>query len=155
MSTSKAASTLAGIVALQGIITVVGIVISGPLSDKFGRKPFIIISGLGIAVSLVVTAFVPNTLVFQIVYGGVFGLALGILNGVVSPITADELPNQEEVGKDMGLINLSQLIPQAVGAPLGSLILLIPAGNYTVMLLLGAVLALVGGFLILAAKKIR
>lgn len=155
MNASKAAGTLACIVAIQGIITVVGIIVSGPLSDRFGRKPFVLISGIGIAASLAVTAFTPSVPVFEIVYGGVFGLALGILNGVVSPVTADALPSKEEVGKDMGLINLSQLIPQALGAPLGSLILLLPVGNYTVMLLLGAALALVGGVLILTARKIR
>lgn len=152
---SGAASALAGVVAAQGLTTVLGIVAAGPLSDKLGRRPFFYVAGLGMALTLVATAFSPSILVFQIVYGGLFGFAFGIFNGVLPSLTADALPDREQVGKDTGLINLSQLIPQAIGAPIGSLILALPVGNYTLLVCLGAFLALVGAALMACVRSIR
>lgn len=152
---SGAASALAGVVAAQGLTTVLGIVAAGPLSDKLGRRPFFYVAGLGMALTLVATAFSPSKLVFQIVYGGLFGFAFGIFNGVLPSLTADALPDREQVGKDTGLINLSQLIPQAIGAPIGSLILALPVGNYTLLVCLGAFLALVGAALMACVRSIR
>lgn len=152
---SGAASALAGVVAAQGLTMVLGIVAAGPLSDKLGRRPFFYLAGLGMALTLVATAFSPSILVFQIVYGGLFGFAFGIFNGVLPSLTADALPDREQVGKDTGLINLSQLIPQAIGAPIGSLILALPVGNYTLLVCLGAFLALVGAALMACVRSIR
>lgn len=152
---SGAASALAGVVAAQGLTMVLGIVAAGPLSDKLGRRPFFYLAGLGMALTLVATAFSPSILVFQIVYGGLFGFAFGIFNGVLPSLTADALPDREQVGKDTGLINLSQLIPQAIGAPIGSLILALPVGNYTLLVCLGALLALVGAALMACVRSIR
>lgn len=146
---------MAGVVAAQGLTTVLGIVAAGPLSDKLGRRPFFYVAGLGMALTLVATAFSPSILVFQIVYGGLFGFAFGIFNGVLPSLTADALPDREQVGKDTGLINLSQLIPQAIGAPIGSLILALPVGNYTLLVCLGAFLALVGAALMACVRSIR
>lgn len=56
---SGAASALAGVVAAQGLTTVLGIVAAGPLSDKLGRRPFFYVAGLGMALTLVATAFSP------------------------------------------------------------------------------------------------
>lgn len=152
---SGAASALAGVVAAQWLTTVLGIVAAGPLSDKLGRRPFFYVAGLGMALTLVATAFSPSKLVFQIVYGDLFGFAFGIFNGVLPSLTADALPDREQVGKDTGLINLSQLIQQAIGAPIGSLILALPVGNYTLLVCLGAFLALVGAALMACVRSIR
>lgn len=150
-----AASALAGTVAVQGLTTVLGIIAAGPLSDKFGRRPFLYLAGLGMALTLVATAFTPSILTFQIIYGGLFGFVFGIFNGVLPSLTADALPDKDQVGKDTGLINLSQLIPQAIGAPIGSLVLALPFGNYTILVCLGAVLALIGVILMAGVKHIR
>ncbi len=73
--------------ALTFLGLVVGILLAGPLADRFGTKPFAQLGNALIAVSLIAAAFAPSyawlgTALF------VLGLGAGLLDMVLSPVVA-------------------------------------------------------------------
>jgi len=78
---------------------VVGILISGPLADRFGAKPFALLANVLIVVGLMAMALAPDygTLLLAM---GIMGLGSGILDMILSPVVAALNP-----GKSSGAMN--------------------------------------------------
>lgn len=74
-----------GALAFTGLVA--GILVTGPLADRWGAKPFALSGNLFIAVSLVAAAFAPN---YALLGAAVFllGLGAGCLDMVLSPVVA-------------------------------------------------------------------
>lgn len=74
-----------GGIAFAGLVA--GIVITGPLADRWGAKPFAILGNVLLAASLAASAFAPTygTLAAAL---GVVGFSAGVLDMVLSPIVA-------------------------------------------------------------------
>ncbi len=74
-----------GAVGFAGLV--VGILITGPLADRWGAKPFAQLGNLLIVASLVAAAFAPS---YAFLCGAIFfqGLGAGLLDMVLSPIVA-------------------------------------------------------------------
>ena len=66
---------------------VVGIVVTGPLADRWGAKPFALLGNLLIALGLVAAALAPN---YSLLGAAVFflGRGAGLLDMVLSPVVA-------------------------------------------------------------------
>jgi fucose permease len=83
-----------GAVAFAGLV--IGILITGPLADRHGAKPFAQLGLALIAVSLVAMAFAPTyTLLLCAVFA--LGLGAGILDMVLSPIVSALNPEKRAV----------------------------------------------------------
>jgi fucose permease len=83
-----------GALAFAGLA--VGIVITGPLADRWGAKPFVQVGNFMIAISLAGLAFAPS----YAALGGwlfVLGLGAGILDMVLSPVVAALNPQRRAV----------------------------------------------------------
>lgn len=74
----------------------VGVVITGPLADRWGAKPFAQLGNMMIAVSLVGLSFAPTYFAVSV---GLFalGLGAGILDMVLSPVVAAINPERRAV----------------------------------------------------------
>ena len=74
-----------GAVAFSGLV--VGILITGPLADRFGAKAFALLGNALLAIGLGVTAWSPT---YGVLLAATFGLGLGagILDMVLSPVVA-------------------------------------------------------------------
>jgi MFS family permease len=74
-----------GAVVFAGLV--VGILIVGPLADRWGAKPFALLGNLLIALSLVAAAFAPT---YAWLGGAIFflGLGAGCIDMVLSPVVA-------------------------------------------------------------------
>jgi len=74
-----------GAVGFAGLV--VGILVTGPLADRWGAKPFAQLGNLLIGASLVAAAFAPH---YAFLGGAIFflGLGAGLLDMVLSPIVA-------------------------------------------------------------------
>jgi MFS family permease len=126
-------------------------VISAPLSDRFGRKPFVYLGGTFIAVGLALITQVTSEPQL-IAAWAVVSLAFGSFIGVDQALVADVLPHQDEVAKDIGVINLAATIPQTLAPAIGSVVLALSGGAYAVLIGMGAVVALASVF---ATSRIR
>lgn len=152
---------VAGVVAAIGIIGVIaatgGALVGGFLSDKLGRrKLFTLIGALLFVAGACVEAFA-HSLVPLIVGSVIMQLAIAAFSVVDQAIVFAVLPNRAEAGRYLAVVAFAQKIPSAIAPLIAPLIIAIGAvgaeKNYTVLYLAGAVLALIGGLVILTKVK--
>ncbi|KAA9105883.1 MFS transporter [Microbacterium rhizomatis] len=153
---TEAAGVIATI-SLVGIFTaIVGAVGSGWLSDKLrSRKPFLVISGLLMAVSAVMTALACN--VTQFIVAGIVGtFAIGVYGAVDQALALDALPKEEgQNGRFLAVFGLANSIPQAVGPFLAGAVLALASGEYRAVWWAAAVFAVLGALTVIPIKVAR
>ena len=88
--------------------------VAGKISDRTGRRKFLVAgSTLLFAVGIVMLAFVDTVTGFYVVEA-VLGVAYGIYVGVDLALVVDVLPNPDDAGKDLGVFNMANALPQTV-----------------------------------------
>jgi len=144
-------------VALLGTInlgtSVVAALISGPLSDRLGkRKSFVIVASVGIALGALTPAVWP-TWTGMLVYSVVVGAFFGIYTAVDQAIMTLVLPDPENTARDLGLLNVATTGPQIAGPFLAALVITI-AGGYAPLFIFTAVAAALSAFFIAPIRKV-
>ncbi len=132
--------------------------IAGKISDRTGRRKFLVAgSTLLFGVGIVLLAHVSTLTGFYVVEG-VLGVAYGIYVGVDLALVIDVLPNPDDSGKDLGVFNMANALPQTVAPLIGAALLGIGSAtnqNYDVMLYSAGAAALVGALIVLPIKGVR
>ena len=154
-----ASSAEAGdIIALVSLITLVlGLVfaaVSGPLSDRVGRRKIFVIAAAGLlAVGTIFPLSVaePWTMLVFAVFSAIGG---GIFNSVDQAVNYDVLPDPETAAKDLGIINMANTGGQVFGPLAGSAVVGI-AGSFGMIFLVSAVSMAASGTLIKLLKGSR
>ena len=141
---------LTGIYAVMVMITAV---IAGPWSDRVGRrKPFVIGSSIIIAMAGAIMAFFP---VWPGALAGaaVLGIGFGAYLAVDFALLTQVLPFAVDRGKDMGVINIANSLPQMV-APLVAYLSVRQFGGYVTLFSTAAVIGLLGAVFVLKIKNV-
>lgn len=129
--------------------------LGGMLSDRLKRrKLFAAGAALVLAGAMLVFSLVPS---WPVVMAGfvIFGCAVGCYYAVDIALVSQVLPSQKDAGKDLGVINLANTLPQAM-APILAMWVLGPAHvNYHALYLVAAGLAAAGGLAILPIRGVR
>lgn len=152
---------VAGIVATVGMIGVLaaatGAILGGFLSDKLQRRRLFVMIG---SILFVVGAVAEATAwsLPQIIVGAVLmQLAIAVFATVNQAIVYAVIPERDQAGRYMAVIQFAQKIPSAVAPLIAGVVITIGAigdvKNYTLLYLTGAVFALVGGLIILLKVK--
>jgi MFS family permease len=142
---------LTGIYALMVMITAV---VAGPWSDRVGRrKPFVIGSSAIIAMAGLIMAFFP---VWPGALAGaaVLGIGFGAYVAVDYALLTQVLPVALDRGKDMGIINVANSLPQVV-APALALLAVTSWGGYRSLFLAAAIIGLLGAVFVVKIKGVR
>lgn len=139
--------------------------VAGILSDRFGRKAMVYISGA--LQGLVVLAFIPfHDFTLTVMLGIVFGLGFGAYQSVDWALASDVLPS-EDYAKDMGVWHVSQVLPQMIATPFAGFFLDTfqklgkqPAVNqptlgYTVIFTMSVVYFVLGTVFVSKIRKVR
>lgn len=147
------ASYLIGVIIAGGIVTAI---IGGRLSDRWGRKPLVYLSGGTMALASIIfvaVAFHPS-LAFMFVVGGLFGLGYGAYQAVDWALAIDVLPGGGSAAKDMGIWHVALVLPQVVAPAVTGLTLTALKG---VSLLLGynAVFVMTAAWFVLGTVFVR
>jgi len=152
---------VAGIVATVGMIGVLaaatGALVGGFLSDKLQRRRlFVMIAALLFVVGAVAEATAWS--LPQIIIGAVLmQLAIAVFATVDQAIVYAIIPERDQAGRYMAVIQFAQKIPSAVAPLIAGVVITIGAvgdvKNYTLLYLTGAVFALIGGLIILLKVK--
>jgi MFS family permease len=129
--------------------------LGGMLSDRLKRrKLFAAGAALVLAGAMLVFSLVPAWPVVVVGFV-IFGCAVGCYYAVDIALVSQVLPSQKDAGKDLGVINLANTLPQAM-APILAMWVLGPAHvNYHALYLVAAGLAAAGGLAILPIRGVR
>ncbi|WP_234539344.1 MFS transporter [Streptomyces shenzhenensis] len=133
--------------AVNGLTLMATVVVGGVWSDRTGRrKPFVIWSGMLMAVATALLA-VWQTWPGAIVAAAVLGVGFGVFTSVDFALMTDVLPKALDRGKDLGVINVANALPQ-VAAPALAAPIVTYLGGYRVLYLVAAVIGLAGAGLV-------
>lgn len=145
-------------VLLYTIALLLSSAVSGWLSDKFRRrKLFVAGSTAMFGVGLVMLGFsseVGHFYVAEIVLGFAWGMYIAVDQALI----VDVLPDAERPGKDLGVINIANALPQSLAAPFALVFLGMGTtdnSNYLAMLLAAGAVTLVGALAIIPIKRVR
>jgi MFS family permease len=132
--------------------------IAGKVSDRTGRRK-LLVGGSTLLFGVGIVALTHVTTVAQF-YGveALMGTAYGIYVGVDMALVVDVLPNPDDAGKDLGVLNMANALPQTVAPVFGAALLAVSSPshqNYDLLLYTAAVAALLGALVVLPIKKVR
>ncbi|KHK96655.1 hypothetical protein LK09_14710 [Microbacterium mangrovi] len=142
---------LLGLAGLPGLL--IATAVSGPLSDRVGRrKPFVLISGFTIAAGAVIPFALPSVLglVLQTI---VVTIGFGAFAAVDQALMASVLPDPEDFGKDLGVLNLAATLPTTI-APLAAGAIVLAIGYAPLFLIVGAI-GVLGALAVLPIRSLR
>lgn len=145
-----------GVLILTGIYTVLVIatsVIGGKVSDRMGRrKPLVILSSCVIAAASLTIGLFP-TWPGAIVGATVLGIGFGAYQAVDFALVTQVLPRAEDRGKDMGVINIANSLPQVI-APALAYPFVVFLGGYVSLYIAAAVIGLFGAVFVTRIRSV-
>jgi MFS family permease len=138
---------------LYAVMVIITSVIGGPLSDRMGkRKPLVIASSVIIAVASLILAFAP-TWAGALIGATVLGIGFGAYLAVDFALITQVLPNALDRGKDLGVINIANSLPQVL-APLIAFPFVTLWGGYVSLYVAAAVIGLLGAVFVVKIKGV-
>ncbi|MCW5850509.1 MAG: MFS transporter [Anaerolineae bacterium] len=146
----------------------IGAVISslaaGVLSDRYGRKLMVYLSGALQGLVVAVFIFFHNY-TLAVLMGVVFGLGYGAYQAVDWALASDVLPSEDDYAKDMGVWHVAFTLPQVVGLPIAGFLLdrfqVVGAGigqpnlGYTVIFTIAVVYFILGTVFVRQIRSVR
>ncbi|AMM34282.1 MFS transporter [Sinomonas atrocyanea] len=145
-----------GVLILTGIYAVLVIVTSvvgGRLSDRMGRrKPLVILSSCVIAAASLTIGLFP-TWAGAIAGASVLGIGYGAYQAVDFALVTQVLPRAEDRGKDLGVINVANSLPQVI-APAIAYPFVAFLGGYVSLYIAAAVIGLLGAVFVTRIRSV-
>ncbi len=146
-----------GAIPILGLVNLfamlVSMSISGPLSDKLGRrKPLVIGAAILMGFAMLIPLAWP-TLVGMMVFTAVCSLGFGAYMAVDAALMSEVLPSNASYAKDLGVLNIAATLPQTIGPFLGGVIVL--SIGYAALFPVGLALAVLGAVSIIPIKTVK
>ncbi|MFD0436182.1 MFS transporter [Streptomyces chartreusis] len=133
--------------AVNAVSLLATVVVGGIWSDRVGRrKPFVHWSGVLMAAATALLA-AWQTWPSAIVVAALLGIGLGVFMSVDFALMTDVLPTARDRGKDLGVINVANALPQ-VAAPALAAPIVTYLGGYRMLYAVAAVIGLAGAVLV-------
>jgi MFS family permease len=141
---------------VQAAMVVVCSLVAGRLSDRMGRRKPIamagsVIQGLGlwlIAVAHSYTAFLCGI--------ALTGVGHGVYEGVNLALVTEVLPDRaRHAAKDLGLLNITNTLPQVLAPLAAPAILAVSGGDYMLLFLVAGAVPLVGTAFLSPVRSVR
>ena len=138
--------------ALPGIL--IASVVSGPLSDRIGRrKPLVLIAGLLIVVAVVIPILAPSV-TGLVAMNVLIGFGFGTFISVDQALMTSVLPEAATYGKDLGVLNIAATLPNVIGPAVAGLLFAV-FHTYLALFVAVAVIAMIGALAVLPIKSVR
>lgn len=139
---------------LYAVMVIITSVIGGRLSDRMGRrKPLVIISSAVIAAASLILAFAPNW-AGALLGASVLGIGFGCYLAVDFALITQVLPAALSRGKDLGVLNIANSLPQVL-APLIAFPFVTMWGGYVSLYVAAAVIGLLGAVFVVKIKGVE
>ncbi len=141
------------LIVIYAVGTILTAIVGGWLSDRSGkRKVYVIGASLVMAVAGLILAFLP-TFAFSMLAALVLGLGYGVYLAVDQALITQVLPNAEDRGRDLGVINVANALPQVL-APVIAAPIVTSLGGYPALYTAMAVVTVVSGVLVRNIKSV-
>ena len=152
-SVEESAVTISVVSSIIMVVSLVGSFISGPVSDLIGRRKVpVIVASVLFAVGIAMPWIFPSSMGMYL-FAGIAGLGYAVYSAVDQALLVDVLPNKEEAGKDLGILNLATTLGQMCGPIIMSAIV-VNAG-YGLAFPVSIALAIIGCFFIQIIKGVK
>lgn len=126
-----AAATISVMSLVKMVVGLVGSLVSGSLSDKFGRRKLPVnIATLLMSIGFLLPWIMKSSF-SMILFAGFSGLGYAVYGAVDQALNIDVLPNKTESGKDLGILNMATTLGQTVGPIVTSI--LVGVGGYNLV----------------------
>jgi MFS family permease len=110
---------------LLSVTAAITSIISGPMSDRIGKKPLVVAAGTIMSIAALGFALV-KTFPLAVLMGLIFGLGYGVFISVDWALGTATLPDPTQYARDMGVWHVAMVLPQLFQGPLGQIL---DAGN--------------------------
>lgn len=151
------------------VTAAISTVFAGALSDRFGRKRMVYISGTFMAlvgvIFLVTPLVLPGAAVATtFISAAIFGLGYGAYVSVDWALVTDVLPSENSYARDMGIWNVALTTPQVLAYVIGAFVIAALGGvafagyanfGYTMLFVLLVVYAIIGTVTVRNIRGVR
>jgi MFS family permease len=141
---------------VQAAMMVVWSLVAGRLSDHTGRRKPIAMAGSaiqGLGLWVIAAAHSYTTLLCGI---ALTGMGHGVYEGVNLALVTEVLPDRaRHAAKDLGLLNITNTLPQVVAPLAAPAILALSGGDYMLLFLVAGAVPLVGTALLSPVRSVR
>lgn len=152
-SVDESAVTVSVVSMIMMVMSLVGSFISGPVSDIIGRRKVpVVVASVLFAIGITMPWVFPSSMGMYL-FAGIAGLGYAVYSAVDQALLVDVLPNKEEAGKDLGILNMATTLGQMCG-PIVMSALVVNLG-YNFAFPTSIALAIIGCFFIMAIKKVK
>jgi MFS family permease len=136
------------------VFTLVATVLSGHLSDRSGRRRVFVAVAAGLqAVASFLLTFFPG-FGMAMIAAAFLGAGYGAYMSVDQALITRVLPDARDRAKDLGIMNVGSVGPQAL-APLGASLIIGTLGGYSVLFGTAGVTTALGALLVYRVKSVR
>jgi len=157
VSAEEAAGATGTLLAILAMVIALIVYPAGALSDRLGRKPLVVFSGLLGAVGSLLLLLV-RSYAHLLVFGGVLGLSIGVFLSANWAMLTDLAP-ADEAGRYLGLSNLATAgaaLLAGLGGPLLDVLnAQAPGRGYVALYVLACVCYLVGTVVLVQVREVR
>jgi MFS family permease len=156
LSTADATAVLATGVLIYTVTLALAGQAAGWLSDRVGRRKLFVIGAAALfGVGMWMLAQASSAGDFYVAEL-VLGLGFGIYIAVDLALVIDVLPGLNDSAKNLGVLNMAQVLPQSLAPGIGAVLIGVGGGqNYDLLLGTAAAVSVAGALLILPIKKVR
>ena len=138
---------------LYAVFVIITSVIGGKISDRMGRrKPLVIASSVVIAIASLTIGFFPvwpGAIVGACILGVGFGTYLAVDFALITQV----LPKAVDRGKDLGVINIANSLPQVIAPGIAAPIV-VYGGGYVSLYVSAAVIGLLGAVFVTRIRSV-
>ena len=154
LGSEHAEADLLLVTVVSTVSTGVAVVVSGRWSDRVDRRRiFVSTAGVVMAAGALLMAVAPTWGVLLVV-ATVLGVGFGVFTAVDFSLITLVLPDVATMGKDMGVLNIANSLPQVLAPALAAPIVTGP-GGYPALFVVSAVLCLAGALLVRRIRSVR
>ena len=164
-ATTLAAELIASMAVITLAVSLVAALGAGPITDYIGRRKLpVALASVMFAIGSAMPLIFHSALGMYL-FAGIAGLGYGVYNAIDQALNVSVLPNPDEAGKDLGILNLANTLSMVVGSLMTSAIVVIvkkvtnttttPTSAYTIVFVVAIVIVLIAAWLIMRIKKVK
>ncbi|MBT1166592.1 MFS transporter [Bifidobacterium simiarum] len=153
-STKDSAVTISTMSIVLMVVSLISALSAGPISDKIGRRKVpVVIASLLLAVGYALP-WLMHSPMGMILFSAIGGFGYGMYGSVDQALNVDVLPNEEEAGKDLGILNIATTLGQMVG-PIVTSAIVVNTGSYGMVFPTAIVMVVIACIFIMLIKKVK